>query len=93
MKLLYKPFGLILGLIAGFIGKKVFDKVWSMIDDEEPPKATTQRVTWPKVIAAAALQGAIFRGTRAAIDRGGAEGWSHLFGVWPGEKEQEPADD
>ena len=26
---------------------------------------------------------------RAAVDRAGAKGWDHLFGVWPGEKRQE----
>ena len=93
MKLIYKPIGLALGLLAGFIGTAIFNKVWSLFDDEEPPKPTTQRVTWPKVLAAAALQGAIFRVTRAAIDRGGASGWWRVFGVWPGERDQEPADD
>ena len=37
MKVLYKPFGLILGILAGVIGRKVFDFVWTKIDDEEPP--------------------------------------------------------
>ena len=27
-KLLYKPFGIVLGIIAGFISKKIFDQVW-----------------------------------------------------------------
>jgi hypothetical protein len=34
---------------------------------------------------AAALQGAIFAFVKAAVDRGGAEGFRKMTGVWPGE--------
>jgi hypothetical protein len=90
MKLLYKPFGIILGIIGGLLGKRVFDFVWTKIDDEEPPEATTQEARWGKVIAAAAMQGLIFRATRAVIDRQGARGWYYLTGAWPGEKRPDP---
>ncbi len=40
MKLLYKPFGVILGILAGLLGRKAFDFVWTKIDDEEPPEPT-----------------------------------------------------
>ena len=89
MKLIYKPFGIILGLLAGFASKKLFDVVWGIFDNEEPPKATTKDAGFPKVLAAAAVQGVTFKVTRAAVDRAGAKGWNHLFGVWPGEKKQE----
>jgi Protein of unknown function (DUF4235) len=89
MKLIYKPFGIILGLLAGFASKKLFDVVWGVFDKEEPPKATTKDAGFPKVLAAAAVQGVTFKVTRAAVDRAGAKGWNHLFGVWPGEKTQE----
>lgn len=91
MKLIYKPFGIILGLVAGFASKKLFDVVWGLFDQEEPPKPTTQEAGWSKVLAAAAVQGVTFKVTRAAVDRAGAKGWDHLFGVWPGEKKQEEA--
>ena len=51
MKLIYKPFGIILGIVGGLLGKRLFDFVWTKIDDEEPPKATTQEAKWSKVIA------------------------------------------
>ncbi len=86
MKLLYKPFGIILGLVAGFAGRKVFDAVWGKIDEEDPPKATTELAPWGKVLGAAALQGAIFAVVRAAVNRAGAKSYEHVTGVWPGEK-------
>jgi uncharacterized protein DUF4235 len=89
MKLIYKPFGIVFGLIAGFLSKKLFDIVWGLFDKEEPPKATTERAPWSKVLAAAAVEGVTFKVTRAAVDRAGARGFERLTGVWPGEKEQD----
>jgi hypothetical protein len=89
MKLLYKPFGLALGLMAALVSRKLFDAVWGILDKEEPPKPTTREADWSKVLAAAAVQGVTFRVTRAAVDRVGAQGWDHLFGVWPGDEKQE----
>jgi hypothetical protein len=90
MKLIYKPFGIVLGLMAGLVSKRLFDALWGVIDEEEPPKATTRDTNWTRVLLAAAVQGATFKATRAAVDRAGARGWNHLFGVWPGEKAPKP---
>jgi hypothetical protein len=90
MKLVYKPIGLLLGLLAGILGRQLFNFVWGKIDDEEPPEPTTQQTSWARVLAAAALQGAIFRVVRTAVDRYGAIGWRHLTGTWPGEQRPEP---
>ena len=89
MKLIYKPFGIVIGILAGVLSKKLFQAIWGIFDEEEPPKPTTERATWPKVIAAAAVQGVTFKVTRAAVDRAGAKGFAYFTGVWPGEKEQE----
>ena len=90
MKLVYKPIGLTLGVISGLFAKRIFDFVWAKLDDEEPPEGTTQQAPWIKVLAAAALQGMIFRSTRVVVDRYGAIGWNYLTGVWPGEKRPDP---
>ena len=89
MTLIYKPIAVALGLIAGFLSKKIFDQVWGLIDDREPPKANTELATWPKVLAAAAVQGVTFRVTRAVVERAGAKGFANLTGTWPGEREPE----
>jgi Protein of unknown function (DUF4235) len=86
MRLLYKPFGIVFGIVAGLLSKKLFEKVWHLIDEEEPPEATTRQTTWPKVLGAAAVQGITFKVTRAAVDRAGARGFERVTGVWPGEK-------
>ena len=90
MRLLYRPFGIIFGLAAGMLSKSVFNFVWSKIDEEEAPKATIRDTSWPKVLIAAAVQGIVFQTVRAAVNRGGAQGFEYLTGVWPGEKTPDP---
>jgi hypothetical protein len=90
MKLLYRPFGIVLGLVAGFLSKSLFNFVWSKFDDEEAPKATIEETSWTKVLSAAAVQGIVFQTTRAAVNRGGAQGFRYLTGVWPGDHKPDP---
>jgi Protein of unknown function (DUF4235) len=86
MKLIYRPIGLVMGVISGLVAKRIFDFAWKKIDNEEPPKGTTQHAPWAKILGAAALQGVIFKTTRVVVDRYGAVGWNYLTGSWPGEK-------
>ena len=90
VKLLYKPFGIIVGLLAGALGRAIFSKVWGLIDEKEPPESTTLKTTWGKLVLATAVQGAIFRAVRAVVTRAGAVGYSRLTGTWPGEIEPDP---
>ena len=84
MKLIYKPFGIILGLLAGQVSKKLFTTVWGVIDDEEPPRPLTRQTSWAKVLGAAAMQGIVFKLVQAAVKRSGARGFHFLTGTWPG---------
>ena len=86
MGLIYKPFGIVLGIVAGMLGKRLFDVAWGKIDDQEPPEATTENTSWARVLGAAAMQGVIFKIVRVIVDRQGAVAWHHLTGHWPGEK-------
>jgi hypothetical protein len=90
VKFLFIPFSIVAGLVAGFAGKKVFEQLWGVIDDREPPEAEHRDATWGKVILAAALQGAVFRATRAAVDRGSRGAFESLTGTWPGQERPEP---
>jgi Protein of unknown function (DUF4235) len=87
MKFLFVPFSVIFGLLAGMVGKKIFEQVWGLIDDQDPPESEHRDASWGKVIAAGALQGAIFRGTKLAVDRGARVAFSNATGTWPGQEE------
>jgi hypothetical protein len=84
VKLIYKPFSIVGGLLAGAVARRIFDVVWSHIDDEPPPKANTDDETWGRVLGAAALKSVTFSVTRATADRASAQTFRYLFGVWPG---------
>jgi hypothetical protein len=88
-RILFAPFSIIGGLIAGFLAKKLFDQVWGLIDEEEPPESEHRRTSWAKLIAATALEGAIFRATRAAADHGARRAFAGVTGSWPGSEEPE----
>ena len=90
MKLLFIPVSVITGIIAGFVGKKTFEQLWGVIDTEEPPQPDHKEASWGKVLAAAALEGAVFRATRAAVDRGSRVAFEGATGTWPGEQRPEP---
>jgi hypothetical protein len=89
MKLIYKPFGIVVGMVAGLISSKLFEAVWGVIDEEEPPTATTRDTSWAKVVGSAAVSGMTFSVVRAVVNRGGAKGFEHLTGAWPGPKQTE----
>jgi hypothetical protein len=89
MTLLFKPFSIIAGLLAGFIGKKLFEQIWGLFDDEEPPEAEHRNAEWGKIIAAAALEGAIFRATKEAVDHSARMAFANVTGSWPGEERPE----
>jgi hypothetical protein len=87
MKLLYKPLGLALGALAGAISGAVVRRVWRRVAHESStPEATDGGYGWREVVAAAALQGAVFGAVKALVDRAGATGFARVTGVWPGEK-------
>jgi hypothetical protein len=90
VKLLFIPFSVAGGLIAGFVGKKLFEQLWGVVDDREPPQPEHRYATWGKVVAAAALEGAVFKATRAVVDRGSRNAFAGITGSWPGEEEPDP---
>jgi hypothetical protein len=84
-KVAYKPLGLVLGAGAGLVSGLVFKQVWKFIErDRDAPNATDEDRGWGEILAAAAIQGAIFALVKAAVDRAGARGVQRLTGDWPG---------
>ena len=85
-KLLFIPFSILGGLLAGLLGRQLFAGLWRLIDDQEAPDASHRDAEWWKVVAASSLKGAVFAGTKAAADRGSRSAFMSLTGSWPGEK-------
>jgi len=83
-KIAYKPVGLVLGIGAGALAGLIFKEVWKLTaGDDDAPNATDEDRGWGEILAAAALQGAIFALVKAAVDRSGAAGVRKVTGQWP----------
>ncbi len=85
MKLIYKPFAIIVGIVAGIVSKKVFAQVWGAITDEDPRDPDDRDASWAEVIASAAVAGAVVKVVQALVRRGGAKGFERATGYWPGD--------
>lgn len=84
VKLLYKPFGILLGLLGGMVASALFGKVWKVLaHEDDAPDASDEHRRWREIMPAVALKGAIAGVVRAAIHRGGAKGVRGLTGTWP----------
>ncbi len=85
MKLLYKPFGLVAGALGGLVAGMLFKQLWKVVAHEsDAPKATDKQRGWGEIIVAATIEGAVFGGVKALVDRAGASGFARVTGVWPG---------
>jgi hypothetical protein len=85
-KVLYKPLSIGFSVIGGVVASALFKRLWKLASGKpDAPEATSSEHGWGEVLAAAALQGAIFGLVKAAVDRGGAVGVRKLTGFWPGE--------
>jgi len=93
-KLIYKPISLGTSILAGLLADAIFRRVWRLAaHQDEAPQATDAQRSWTEVLAAAALQGAVFALVRATVDRAAAEGTRKLTGFWPGDEDDPRARD
>jgi hypothetical protein len=84
---LFIPVSVIVGQIGRVAGQRVFRHVWNFIDDKEPPQPKHQQIgSWPRLLVASALQGAVGQITRAVIDRNTRQAFHSVTGSWPGER-------
>ena len=90
-KILFIPFGVLGGILAGAIGKKAFEALWGTFDDREAPNPQHRDVSLKKLIPALLLEGAIFRAIRGLFDHGTRQAFQKLTGNWPGEEQPEQA--
>jgi hypothetical protein len=90
MKFVFLPISILGGILAGLIAKKTFERLWGVIDDQEPPDAEHRDIHYGRLAVALALEGAIFRLVRGFFDHGARHGFERLTGSWPGEEAPEP---
>jgi hypothetical protein len=89
-KVLFIPVSVAGGFLAGAVAKKIFNQLWGLIDEEEPPDSKHRDIDWGKLLIAAAVQGAIFRAMKEATDHYSRRAFARTTGTWPGEKQPEP---
>jgi hypothetical protein len=85
VKLLFAPIGIAAGLLAGFLAQKGFERLWEAFDKEEPPAPEHRQASFPKLVAALALEGAVFRISKGLVDHLARGGFARATGTWPGE--------
>ena len=90
-KFLFIPFSVIGGILAGAVGKKIFELIWGAFDDQEAPEPKHREIPVLKLVAALILEGAIFRAIRGLIDHGSRHAFEKMTGSWPGEEQPEHA--
>lgn len=89
MSLLFKPLGIISGLLAGMVARQIFEKSWAAFDEQGPPDAEHREVSIPKLVIALALEGAIFALVRGLVDHAARRAFAGYTGAWPGEERPE----
>lgn len=90
MSLAFKPVGILAGILAGVLGKKLFTLVWGLIDEEDAPEPQYREIGVVKLVIALLLEGAIFRLLRGMADHGARRAFARLTGEWPGDERPEP---
>jgi Protein of unknown function (DUF4235) len=84
-KILFKPFGVLAGLLAGRTSRKLVNRMWP----GERPNAEQPTASWGRLAGALALEGAIFRAVSGLADHAARRWFRHLTGRWPGKKKPE----
>jgi hypothetical protein len=88
-KLVFLPFSVGSGLVAGVIAKKLAAGVWRLVDDQEAPKPEHRDVDGVKLVAALLIEGAIFSVVKGLVDHGSRHGYARMTGSWPGDERPE----
>lgn len=90
LKLMFIPFRVLGSLAAGALATKLFERIWRLVDKEEPPDPEQRRISMAKLLPALLLEGAVFHAVRGLVDRGSRETFMRLTGRWPGEERPQP---
>ncbi len=86
-KILYRPVGLVSSIVGGLIASLLFKQVWKRVsagDRVDPPGPLESEYPFKEIVLAAVLQGALYAGVKAVIQRQGAKTFERATGEWPG---------
>lgn len=83
MSVAYKPFAIVVGLLAGLLSKKAIEKIWARASTDEPADPEDRDATWTEVLISAAVTGAVMRVVQAVVRRSGAAAFNRATGYWP----------
>lgn len=85
MKLLYRPVGMVVNVLGGLLASALFRRMWRVVaKDDTVPTAKDADKGWGEVAVAALMEGAVFGGVKALVDRAGATAFARATGEWPG---------
>ena len=90
MKFVFMPISIGGGLAAGLLAKKIFEQLWGLADDVEPPDPKHREIANGTLVLALLIEGAIFRLVRGFFDHSARRGFARFTGTWPGEEAPEP---
>lgn len=91
MKFIFAPISIVVGLIAGTIGKKLFEQVWGVVSGTEPPDSEHREIeSYVKLVAALIVEGALFRVSKGLVDHGLRQTFYKTTGTWPGSERPDP---
>jgi hypothetical protein len=88
-KLIFRPVSIVVGLLAGLLGKKLFRGLWRVVDEQEPPKPEQRPVAIGLLALALAIEGALFRLVKGLAEHGSRHVFAQITGSWPGERPKE----
>ncbi len=77
-RLLYKPFGIIAGIIAGKLAAGLLQKLWG-----DAPHPAAREISTGRAVASAAVTAATFAGTKTAVDRASYQTFEYFLGGNP----------
>lgn len=83
-KVIFLPVSIGGGLLAGVIAKKLFGRIWGVIDDQEPPQPQHRDIHLGKLALALTIEGALFSLVKGFVDHGSRHAFTRLTGSWPG---------
>ena len=77
-------------MLGGLLAGAAFKRIWRAIaHEDDSPDAKDRDRGWGEILAAAAIEGAVFGGVKAAVDRAGATGFARATGTWPGDTDEQ----